>query len=198
MSFIKTKLNRQDGLWLPDELAFARNKAELPPIAGGSSKTFVAYNGPAPAAAAPPRVTTGTAIKTMMQIATPSTTGIRVIEWGISFDAVSAIPVQCELIDAPVAATVTAYVAADIHKMNGPNDAASLMTLGTAASGYTATAEGTVTASRLGDYQSVSQSFSKQYPLGREFEVGTSRFLRVRVTATTTAVNATCYIVWEE
>ena len=38
--------------------------------------------------------------KTLLQVATPSTTSIQVIEWGISFDGtVVNTPVQCELVD---------------------------------------------------------------------------------------------------
>lgn len=159
---------------------------------------YVAYNGAAGTAAAPVKVTTGTAIKTLLQIATPTTTQIKVVEWGISFDgAPSAI--QCELVDtAAIAATVTAHVAAGVQTYDDPNAPASLMTLGTAATGYTASAEGTVVAARTGDLQIVSgNQYIKQFPLGREFKVGISRFLRVRVTAAV-AVNASCYVVWEE
>lgn len=181
------------GLIIPKFLA-----KRLPKIAGGSARTYAAWNGTQPTTAALVKVTTGVAIKTLMQVQTPSTQGLRVIEWGVSFDAVSATPIQCELVDtAAIAATVTTYAATDIVKHNGPNDAASVMTLGTAASGFTASAEGTTTAGRLGDYQMVAQSYVKQFPLGREFEVPVSHNLRIRVTAGT-AVNAICYIIWEE
>lgn len=163
-----------------------------------AAHTFAAYNGASGAlTAAEPKVTTGTTLKTLLQVATPATAGLRVIEWGISLDASAATPVQCELIETDVAATVTAYGVNDIAKMNGPNDAASIVTLGTAASGFTSTAEGTITATRLGDYQLVAQGYVKQFPLGREFEIRTSHFLRVRVTAAI-AVNVVCYVVWEE
>lgn len=161
---------------------------------------FKAFNGASPTTAAIPKVTTGTAIKTLIQIATPSTQQLRVTEWGISFDGIAAAtPIQCELIDVNVAATVTAYAAGDIVKYNAPNDQASLMTLGTTASGFTATAEGTITTARLLDYQEISPmgQFAIQFPLGREPAVAVSRFLRVRVTAAA-AVNATAYVTWEE
>ena len=162
---------------------------------------FLAANGPSPTTAAQVPVTTGTAIKTLLQIATPATTRLRVIEWGISFDgSAAATPIRCELFDADVAATVTAHVAAGIIKFNVPAGPASLVTLGTSATGYTATAEGTPTsASRMGDVQFVAPNgaYLKQFPLGREFEVAESRFLRIRVTAAA-AVNAYAYIVWEE
>lgn len=164
---------------------------------------YLAQNGPMQTTAAPASVTTGTTIKTLMQLATPSTIDIKIVEWGISFDGVvpSNAPIKCELVDtAAINATVTAYVAADITKLNGANDRASLLTLGTAASGYTASAEGTIVASRSLDIQLVNPTngYVKQFPLGREPQVALSRFLRIRVTAASGAVNAYCYIVWEE
>jgi hypothetical protein len=164
------------------------------------AKTYVAYNAAMPTTAAIVPVTTGTAIKTLLQIATPSTEQLRVVEWGISFDgSAAATPGKVELIETDVAATVTAHVASGIMKYNAPNDVASLVTLGTSATGYTATAEGAPTASRVLDYQLIAPTnqYVKQFPLGREPEVAASKFLRVRVTFGT-AVNAVCYVVWEE
>src|SRR4051812_15992307 len=112
-------------------------------------KTYLAFNGPRPTTAAPSSVTTGTAIKTLLQLATPSTNTIRVIEWGISFDgSAAATPIKVELVETDVAATVTAYGANDLVKWGDPNANASNVTLGTSASGYTATAEGSITATR--------------------------------------------------
>jgi hypothetical protein len=164
------------------------------------AKTYVAYNGAMPTTAALAPVTTGTAIKTLLQIATPSTEQLRVVEWGISFDgSAAATPGKVELVETDVAATVTAHVAAGVMKYNAPNDVASLVTLGTSATGYTATAEGTITATRVLDYQLIAPTgqYVKQFPLGREPEVAASKFLRVRVTFGA-AINALCYVVWEE
>jgi hypothetical protein len=164
------------------------------------AKTYVAYNGAMPTTAALAPITTGTAVKTLLQIATPSTEQLRVVEWGISFDgSAAATPGKVELIETDVAATVTAHVAAGIMKYNAPNDVASLVTLGTAATGYTASAEGSITATRVLDYQQIAPTgqYLKQFPLGREPEVAASKFLRVRVTFAA-AVNAICYVIWEE
>ena len=153
-----------------------------------------------PTTAALPSVTTGTAIKTLLQIAPSSTRPIKVVEWGISFDgSAAATPIKCELIQTDVAATVTAHVAAGVQPYDDPNAPASTVTLGTAATGYTASAEGTITTTRYGDVQLVAPTgaYVKQYPLGREFQVPVSKFLRVRVTAGA-AVNAFTYICWEE
>lgn len=165
-----------------------------------SAKTYKTYNGAAPTTAALAPVATGTAIKTLLQIAMPSTEQGRVIAWGISFDgSAAATPGKVELIETDVAATVTAHVAAGIVKLNSPNDVASLVTLGTAATGYTASAEGTTTASRLLDYQLIAPTgqYGWQNPLGREWEMNASKFVRVRVTFGTT-VNAICWVEWEE
>lgn len=158
---------------------------------------YTAANGAMPTTAALSPITTGTTIKTMLQIATPSTRDIQVVEWGISFDGTPAA-IKCELIQTDVAATVTAHVAAGVQPYDDPNGPASLMTLGTAATGYTASAEGSITATRTADAQLVtSNQYVKQWPLGREFKVPVSKFLRVRVTAAV-SVNATCYVIWQE
>jgi hypothetical protein len=162
---------------------------------------YWAANVPMSTTAAPAPVTTGTAIKTMLQIATPATRPLRAISWGISFDgSAAATPIRCELIQTDVAATVTAHVASGLQPYNDPNAPPSLMTIGsTTATGYTATAEGTITATRYGDLQLIAPTnqYVYQWPLDNEFQVSVSKFLRIRVTAIT-AVNAYCWVVWAE
>ncbi|WP_157253219.1 hypothetical protein [Nonomuraea typhae] len=161
---------------------------------------YWAANGAMPTTAALSPVTTGTSIKTLLQIATPSTRVIRIVEWGISFDgSAAATPIRCELIQTDVAATVTAHVAAGVQPYDDPNAPASLVTLGTSATGYTSTSEGSTTATRYMDLQLVSPTtqYVKLWPLGREPMVPVSKFLRVRVTAGA-AVNAYTYVVWQE
>lgn len=163
-------------------------------------KIFQAWNGPAPTTAAQAPVTTGTAIKTMMQLATPTTQALYVVEWGISFDgSAAATPIRCELFSCTGAATVTAYVAADITQVTAPLSSVSGLTLGTTAGGYTASAEGTPANVDMYDAQFVAPTgqYVKQWPLGREPECAVSRFVRVRVTAGA-AVNCYCYVVWGE
>ena len=94
---------------------------------------------------------------------------------------------------------MTAHVAAGVPPFNEPGAPASLMTLGVANTGYTASAEGTITATKMFDVQFIApiNQYVKQYPLGREPYMGVSKFLRIRVTAAA-AVNAYCYIIWEE
>jgi hypothetical protein len=163
---------------------------------------YLIANGPMPTTAAQAAVTTGTAIKTLLQVKPLTGVMLKVVEWGISFDgSAAATPIKVELLETDVAATVTASVTADITKFDDPNSPApetAGVSLGTAATGYTSSAEGTITAVRMFDVQFVAPTnqYVKQYPLGREPKINVSKFLRVRVTAGT-AVNAFCYLIYE-
>jgi hypothetical protein len=109
--------------------------------------------------------------------------------------------VKVELVDTgAIAGTVTAFNAGDVGKYDDDTQTASSISLGTTASGFTCpTTEGTITATRLLDYQPTwAQSYSKQFPLEREPGLVTANnILRVRMT-TATAINAHCFIVFEE
>lgn len=162
---------------------------------------FWAMNAAFPTTAAPVKMTTGTAIKTLMQVATPASTSILVVEWGISFDgSASATPIECELVDTEtVGATSLTALTPGIY--SSPTAEASLCVGGTSATGFNSgtSVEGTTTATRYGDLQLLppTSAYVKQWPLGREFVVPASHFLRVRVTAAA-AVNAYCYVIWQE
>lgn len=158
---------------------------------------YQAMNAPMQTAAAPVGVTTGTAIKTLLQLAAPSTRDLRIVAWGISFDGAPAA-IRAELIQTDVAATVTAHVASGVQPWSDPYAPASLVTLGTSATGYTATAEGTVTATRALDTPILTtNTYAYEWPLGHEPRVPVSKFLRVRVTAAV-AVNALCWVRYKE
>lgn len=168
------------------------------------AELYLIANGPSPTTAAQVAVTTGTAIKSLLQIKLGrAIMRGKVIEWGISFDgSAAAAPIDCELLTTKtVAATVTAHVAAGIVNLDPlgvtPTDL-DPFDFGTAATGYTASAEGTVTATRMLDVQHIAPTnqYIKQWPLGREPWFGQDEFLRVRVTAAA-AVNAYCYVVIE-
>jgi hypothetical protein len=149
------------------------------------------------------KVTTGTAIKTMLQLATPATRQIQLISWGYTLDAAPSSAGQIELIQTDVAATVTAHVAAGVQPVD-PNAPASLLSLGTSATGYTATAEGTTTASRTFDARLIPTtagatdlSYSYQFMPDERPIIAISKFLRVRCTFGG-AVNMTCFVCWDE
>lgn len=162
------------------------------------------YNGPAPTTASQVAVTTGTAIKTMLQVKPGTTQILKVVEWGISGDAsAAATPGTIELCVTDVAATVTAHAAAGIHKYDSAalaqgDPTTNLFAVGTASTGYTATAEGTVAAVRQGDVQLIAPTnqFVLQFPLGREFVINPSEFMRIRVKFGA-AINAICYVLVE-
>jgi len=168
--------------------------------------SYTVFNGAAPTTAALVKVTTGTAIKTMLQLATPSTRQIRIVEWGYSLDAAPATTGTgvVELLQTDVAATVTAHVAAGIVN-DDPNGTASLLTLGTSATGYTASAEGTPAATRMFDAQLVAgvsngadpTTYLRTFLPGAQPIVAISKFLRVRVTFSA-AVNMLTWVKFEE
>lgn len=161
---------------------------------------YIAWNTAMPTTAMRTAVTTGTAVKTMLQIATPSTKSIKLVRWGVRFDTSPTAIIRCELLQTDVAATVTAHVAAGVQPYDFAEAEASLMTLGTSATGYTATAEGTITATRTFDEWicpiGVSY-YDYEWSLGREPRVPVSKFVRVRAT-TATADNMLTYLIWEE
>lgn len=165
---------------------------------------FITWNGPAPTTAAQQSVTTGTAIKTMLQLATPASRQIQLLEWGWSSDDPPGADAVIELLQTDVAATVTAHVAAGVQNLD-PNGVASLLTLGTSATGYTSSSEGTTTASRVFDTSSISSvsgesslSYVRQWMPDCRPIIPISKFLRVRATTPTTAIDLRCYIVFQE
>lgn len=160
---------------------------------------YRAYNGAAAAlTAALAPVTTGTVLKTMLQISPKTGVDLDILSWGISFDGSSAAtPGKVELIECDVAATVTAFASGDVIKMNNPGGPAAdsaLITLGTANSGFTASAEGSITATRLLDYQLIAPTnqYIYQWPL-QDTKAQAAKFLRIRVTFAA-AINAVCWI----
>jgi hypothetical protein len=148
------------------------------------------------------KVTTGTVIKTMLQISTPATRQCQLISWGFSLDALPTGGIV-ELIQTDVAATVTAHVASGVQPLD-PNAPASLMTLGVANTGFTATAEGATAAVRTFDAFQIPSStantnlnYMYQWMPDERPIIAVSRFLRVRVTMTS-ATSMLCWTVWDE
>jgi hypothetical protein len=165
---------------------------------------YKTWNGPMPTTAAQQSVTTGTSIKTMLQLATPSTRQIQLISWGFSIDDVPGADGVIELLETDVAATVTQHVAAGVQPLV-PGAPASLLTLGTSATGYTSSSEGSTTTTRVFDSVSLSSTTSES-PLVYTWQwmpderpiVAVSKFLRIRATTPTTAVDLRCWVCWDE
>ena len=177
-----------------------------------AAKSYWIQNSAMATTAAAVKQPTGTAIRTMMQLAPATGFPMRVIQWGCSFDANAlATPGQVELVDTGTVfatALTTAYVAADIQPFGDPNAPANTagtsgvpLNLGTGLSGFSTAAitEGSTTATRYGDLVMIDPAagpYVLQFPLGREFEVPAGHALRVRATFGTT-VNMYAYIVVE-
>lgn len=161
------------------------------------------FNGPMQTTSSAASVSTGTSLKTMLQVQPSATLPMKVKEWGISFDAsAAATPGKIELIETDVAATVTAFAAADITKLTGDalnagNVTTNLIQVGTANSGYTSSAEGSTTSVRnLDGPQFITPTaapYNKQFPLGDEPVVQPGKFLRIRVLFGS-AVNCYCWV----
>jgi len=156
------------------------------------------YNGHMQTTAVPTAVASGTAIKTLLQFKPLIPAKIKSIN--ISFDGLtSTTPGVVELIETDVAATVTAYVAADLTTLDAEalllgDPTSSLISVGTSASGFTASAEGTTTAVRnlLTPVQLPNTGpFIFHWALGDEPVVQANKFCRIRVTFGTT-VNILC------
>lgn len=161
--------------------------------------------------AAPVKQPTGTAIRTMLQVALSSTfPAARVVEWGCSFDgSAAATPGEIELVETgTVFATVsTASAVGDIIPWNDPNAPANTsgssgvpFNLGTALTGFATASgtEGSITATREFDSQLIAPTnqYVKQFPLGREPELKPGNCLRIRVTFGA-SVNMYCYVIIE-
>jgi hypothetical protein len=172
-----------------------------------SIQRYKCWNAPMATSAAMAPVATGTSVKTMLQIAVPSTRQFTVISWGYTVDQLPTTTSngKIELIETDVAATVTAHVASGVQPLL-PNAPASLATLGASATGYTASAEGTIAATRTFDedimlgagWAGASPSmYDYQFMPDERPVVNSSKFLRVRATFGV-AVDLACWVVWEE
>lgn len=156
--------------------------------------------------AASAAVTTGTSIKTMLQLSTPATRQIMLLGWGYSCDDPPGADGVFDLIESDTAATVTAHVAAGVQPLN-PGSPASLLTLGVSNTGYTSSSETAPTTTRTFDAVSVSSVSAEAAPHmryeyfwlpGEGPVVAVSKFVRLRATTPTTAVDLRCWILWSE
>lgn len=170
-----------------------------------AAKTYAVMNGAAPGAAAPIPITTGTAIKTHLQLnANATTPALRFVEWWVEFDgSTAATPIKVELMrhTATGQTTLSAYAAGDIARVNDPNAPVSGIVLGAGNSGYSnTTTEVTPTGTPVSletHFVPPTSGIYVQFPLGREPEVQVAAYARVRTTAGA-AVNCYAGVMWEE
>lgn len=174
-------------------------------MAGGTEHLFLVQNSTRATTAVPVKQPTGTAIRTMLQIATGAAQALYVVEWGISFDgSAAAAGIQTEFLNCTGAATMsTALAATDVTLFTHATDTATVSAIqyGTALSGFATAAvtEGTVANYRTLDLQMIqpTNQYVKQWPLGREPGSGAATFNRVRVTSAA-SVGAWIYQIWAE
>lgn len=132
--------------------------------------------------------------KSVVEIKTPSTTGLVILGWWLEFDGVTAgnTPVKVEV--GRFSAAITTLTSLTPAKVNHGNvSLASQCTCG-----YNASTEGAGTASDI-EYHRIPPSSGLLIPesLGMEWVVGASGFWRIRCTAAQ-AVNVTGGIRWTE
>lgn len=143
-------------------------------------------------------------VRTMLQLAPASGKKIKIIGWGYTLLAAPANNIKVELFTTDVAASgLTAHVAAGIQPYNDAGSGASALQLGTALTGYSVGSditEGSITATRTLDWQCENGLYYKmRFELGREPEVGSGTFLRIRATPTAAVVSKmSCYVIHEE
>jgi hypothetical protein len=165
---------------------------------------YKAWNGPAPTTAAQLKVSTGTSIKTMLQLKAGAGGGLVITGWGYSIDTEQAAAGTIELLKTDVAATVTAFVAGDVTALATPS-VASTLSLGTAASGYTGSAEGSITATDMYDAVLLPTSttaaghmtYTRKFDKDERPYLPAGGILRVRATLGTSAGMLT-WISWLE
>jgi hypothetical protein len=135
-------------------------------------------------------------LKTVLQVK-PVTKDLVVCAWTISADAAAAgAPIQVELIDVDVAATVTTLTPI---LWENEDATAALAVGGTSATGYNASAEGSITASRLLDACQIRPDgglYTIWFP--RPPKVAAGRFLRIRCRYGAAAPNVTPGIWFDE
>ena len=164
---------------------------------------YKAFNAAMPTTVPMAAVATGTATKTMLQLAPPSGCRMQVISWGYTLSALPGAVGTIELIQTDVAATVTAHTPTGIMTLDAGS--ASRLTLGASATGFTATVEGATTATTVFDTDQipitaglVQVNYDYQFMPDERPIVPATKFLRVRATTPTSGVNMLCWVAWNE
>ena len=141
-------------------------------------------------------VAVASGIKTVLQVK-PVTKDLVVCGWTISADGAAAgAPIQVELIDVDVAATVTTLTPI---LWENEDATAALAVGGTSATGYNASAEGSITASRLLDACELRPDgglYTIWFP--RPPKLAAARFLRIRCRYSAAAPNVLPGIWFDE
>lgn len=166
---------------------------------------YKCWNAAMPTTAPMAAVATGTATKTMLQIA--ATRQFTLVSWGYTLSGVGGAVGTVELISTDVAATgLTAHAASGVQPLD-PNTDASAMALGAGATGFAgaSTTEGTPTVVRVFDTDQIPTA-SGLAPINYDYQwmpderptMKTGHYLRIRATFPTSGVNMLCWACWDE
>lgn len=157
-----------------------------------AAKTYTVLNGALPGATAVTVISTGTAIKTMLQVLTLAGFTARVVEWWTEFDgSAAAVPIKVELLSSTAGpqTTLTTYAAADFSPANDPNaPSTALFSLASNTSGFGTGATEVAPSGTVRNFAThlvpPTSGIYIQYPLGREPEItANTNYLRHRTTA---------------
>jgi hypothetical protein len=142
--------------------------------------------------------------KVAIQLSTPSTIRVRIIEYGVSFNGTAVnTPGIVELVETNTTSKATVTTLSGlVLSLDNPNAITSRLTFGTTDTGYGAAAIPTQTpnVTRYLDgpqFVSPTNQFIKQFPLGREPIGKESAWQQLRINTSATVL-ATAYIMWEE
>lgn len=144
--------------------------------------------------------TTGAA-RIAIQLAPPSGTDLRLVEWGLSFNGNAlGTPAVCTLAQASAASTVTAHSDTTI-KAIGDREVASGLTFGTSATGYGSGSQGLTSNTTEKEFAAAFvgplSQYEKQFPLGRDFVVTGGKFCQLRINPPA-SMTAIAYIAFEK
>lgn len=158
---------------------------------------YIAWNGAVPTTGPQVPVTLTNAQKTQLQLTAPSTRQFELVGWGFSMNGNAIdLGVQVELLGTGIVAG-TGMTAVTPSLYGDPNAPASLVT-----AGFTPTAEGTITATRVFDseYEQKLGAYAYQFPLGERPIIAASGVLRIRTNtpALTAFPGFLGYIIWAE
>lgn len=136
-------------------------------------------------------ITTGTSLKSLLEIATPAGVRASIKSWWVEFNGTTATnaPILVELVRGSATITGTALT---------PVKYDDFAPTANVTAKHTATGEGTPTDVLEAHYVSPTSGLIIQYPLGSEPKVPVSSFLKLRVTAASGSVSANVGFVWEE
>lgn len=165
---------------------------------------YVVQNGAMTTTAPFSPVTTSATLYTMLQIVPSANTPVDIVMWWVSFNGSAlAAPFPCDLVETgTVNATVTAYAAADVMLFDDYGAAAPTtsipLTCSTSTSGYTSSAEGTITTNRVFDMQQVDpvSSYKYEFSLGSRPRIKAGNVCRIRVKGDGT-IKVNCGLVFE-